>query len=146
MIPSPVLLLIFPLFCENYFLSMSTRKSEKFDTLQGAYNKIVVVFSCLSQKIIDRTLCVAILSVSFMVNVLFLYFSCSLSLSTFSISITMIHKTNICRDKTNIILIFLMYIFQTMELFYTFRIKTIRCIRFTYIFVRSITSFRQNIG
>ena len=80
---------------------MSTRKSEKFDTLQGAYNKIVVVFSCLSQKIIDRTLCVAILSVSFMVKVLFLYFSFSLSLSTFSISITMIHKNNICRDKTN---------------------------------------------
>ena len=103
MIPSPALPLIFPLFCENYFLSMSTRKSEKFDTLQDAYNKIVVVFSCLSQKIIDRTLCVAILSVSFMVKVLFLYFSFSLSLSIFSISITRMNKNNISLDKPNYI-------------------------------------------
>ena len=140
MIPSPALLLIFPLFCKNYFLSnLSTRKSEKFDTLQNAYNILFIVYL---KKKIDSTLCVAILSVSFIVNVLFLYFSFSLSLSTFSISITMIHKNNIRRDKT----IFFMYIFQTMELFHTFRIKTIRCIRFAYIFVRSITSFRQNIG
>ena len=142
MIPSPALLLIFPLFCENYFLSMSTRKSENFDTLQGAYI-LLYYFLVYLKKIIDSTLCVAILSVSFMVKVLFLYFSFSLSLSTFSISITMIHKNNICQDKTNL---FLMYIFQMMELFFTFRIKTVRCIRFAYIFVRSITSFRQNIG
>ena len=143
MIPSPALLLIFPLFFENCFLSMSTRKTAKFDTLQCVYNiKSLYYFLVYLKKIIDSTLCVAILSVSFMVKVLFLYFSFSLSLSTFSISITMIHKNNICQDKTNL---FLMYIFQMMELFYTFRIKTVRCIRFAYIFVRSITSFRQNI-
>ena len=29
---------------------MSTRKSEKFDTLQGNYNIIVIAFYCLSQE------------------------------------------------------------------------------------------------